>query len=219
MGAKIEWKRNKDDIVYWGNKGAILVGKFSSVAGPGIKVSSARTAALKVHGDDGEVINTTGTVRALQGRLLLTAVHTGATFCGVQGQIKMIASATGANPDWACGVWGYAEAIATSTVKKLFGVRATVDVPSGVTIGTGSWVAGLAIDSIYLDGTHTGKAVCIYVPEPVAGDWDAFMEIAAANTCVNASSTKSTPSGVDNWLVIQVGGVDHYVPMYHSKTA
>lgn len=219
MGAKIEWKRNNDDIVYWGNKGAILVGKFSSVAGVGIKVSAARTAALKVHGDDGNAILATGTFRALQGRLLITAVHTGGTFCGIQGQVKQIATATGATPDFAAGVWGYAETVGTQTAKNLFGVRATIDVPSGTTIASGGRVGALCLDSIYAGGTHTGKAVCVFVGTPNDGAWDYFIDSAALTNIVVANTHTIDSHALAFYYKVRMGSTDGYIPAFASVPA
>lgn len=220
MGAKIEWKRNNDDIVYWGNKGSILVGKFSSVAGPAIKVSAARTAALKVHGDDGGAILTSGVFRALQGRLLITAVHTGnSTFCGVQGQIKQIALATGAVYDFAAGVWGYAETVGTQTAKNLFGVRATIDVPSGTTIASGGRVGALCLDSIYAGGTHTGKMVGIYLGTPLDGAWDYLIDSAALTNVVVANTHTIDAHALAFYYKVRMGTTDGYIPAFAAVPA
>jgi hypothetical protein len=45
------------------------------------------------------------------------------------------------------------------------------------------------------------------------------MMLGSAPGGVDGATTKSTPGGVDNWLVIDIGGTAHYIPIYHSKTA
>lgn len=198
------------DKVYQGAKGAILIGKFGNSAGYGVGLSSTRTGALKVHADDQGIIKSSGTMRAIHGRMLLTAVNTGGTYAGVQGQIKSVASATAATPHWACGVWGYAEAYGTNNVQNLFGVRATVDCPSGVTIASGGRVAGLCIDSIYMGGTHTGKAAMIYVPNSNDGEWDYFLDFGSAPGAIVAD-TSSVPGSATHKIKCRIGSTDFYL--------
>lgn len=207
------------DKVYQGAKGAILLGRFGNTAGFGIGVNSTRTGVLKVHADDQGIIKTTGTFRAMQGRMLLTAINTGGTFCGVQGQIKQIAAATGAAYDFAAGVWGYVETVGTQTAKNLFGVRATVDCPSGTTIASGGIVGGLLIDSIYMGGTHTGKAVCIKVGTPNDGAWDYFID-SAAQAGVFVANTHSIDSHALVALIpVRMGSTDGFIPCFGAAPA
>ena len=198
------------DRVFMGAKGAWLLGRFGNAAGFGLRLSSARTGILKVHADDGGIIMSSGTNRAIQGRTLLTAVHTAGTFCGVQGQIKAVLSSSTGAPDWAVGVWGYAEADGITTVKNLFGVRATVDIPSGAVIASGGRVAGLCIDSIYMGGTHTGKAAMIYIPNSNDGEWDYFLDFGSAPGAIVAD-TSNIPAAATYKIKCRIGSTDFYL--------
>jgi hypothetical protein len=118
------------------------------------------------------------------------------------------------------GVEGYVEASATGEFKGAFtGVRGVVDLPSGAVISSGKFVSGLMAYSVDLGGTHTGKAVAIDVPTPGAGTWDALLHIGASSGTTAAGTTKTTPTGVDNWIKVYVDGTVNYIPCFTSTTA
>lgn len=206
------------DRVYSGNNGAWRIGTFSSsTAGYGVQLKADRTRGMGVYGDDGGAAVSTGTLSAGLFRTLITAAVTTSTWAGIQGQVKMVNTAT---PDWAAGVWGYAESSGTSkTVKNLFGVRATVDAPSGITIASGGRVAGLVIDSIDLGGTHTGKAACMYLPAPGTGSWDYFIDTAAQTNICSANTHSVDGHALAFVMKCRMGSTDGYLPFFASVPA
>ena len=216
----MEWKRVAGGILRFFGKGEMQVGEFSSTAaGKGLGVNSNRTALHRVYADDAATAMTAGTFRAALARFLVTtAVTIGATICGFVGQIKV--GGVAAAVDWLVGLWGYAETVSGATVGSVIaGVRGTVDIPSGAAIASGKVACAFVADSIDLSGTHTGKAAAIHVPNPGAGTWDSLIKLGSATGGTSAGSTKTTPTGVDLWLVIDVNGTTYYAPMYTSKTA
>ena len=205
--------------IYLGNKGEWLMGRFSSTAdNKGLKLSSSRTSLHRVYGDTGSTALTAGVYRPSLSRMLIgTAFSAGVTACGSQSQIKVAASVTA---DYLAGMWGYAEIVAAKTVTgSITGVRGTVDLPSTAVIASGQVASAFLADSIDLGGTHTGVCAAFHVPNPLAGTWDAFAYFGSAPGFIDSGSTKSTPGGVDNWLIVSIAGTAHYIPMYHSKTA
>jgi hypothetical protein len=217
----MDWKRIAGGHIAHTGKGEFHIGEFSSAAvGKGLQLTSTRTKVLDVCGDDGGVVLTAGTsYRPLRARMLLKAVHTGdVSIFGAQGQLKVAEDQSGVTGHIA-GLWGYLECSAAAHINAGCGVRGMADLPSGAVIASGGVLSAFMAASNDLGGTHTGKAVAIHVTSPVAGTWDAFAEIAASSGCLQTASTKTTPTGVDAWLTINVGGTAHYVPMYHSMTA
>jgi hypothetical protein len=216
----MDWKRTLGTIRFSG-KGSLDVGAFSSTTiGYGLGLSSSRTCLQNIYADDGGSALTVGSAyRAGRRRTLLGAVNTGdVSIFGGQDHLKVASDNSGVTGHLA-GHWGYMECSAAGKVNIAAGVKGMADLPSGAVITSGGVLSAFMAVSNDLGGTHTGKAVPIHVPNPVAGSWDAFAEVAASTGCIDAATTKSTPSGVDNWLLVNVGGTAHYIPMYHSKTA
>ena len=206
----LEWKRKSGNIVYQGSSGDIQFGQFSSATGGyGLQVKTTRTAIHRVYADDAGAVITSGTYRAGIFRTLLTAAHTAiGTVCGLQAQIKSVASIT---VDWAVGLWGYAEMASSKTVTGvLAGVRATVDIPTGSVIAAASRAAALVLDSINLGGTHTGDAVCIYVPNPGAGSWDFFIDFGSAPGCIVAD-TSNLPAAATHKIKCRINATTFYL--------
>jgi len=46
-----------------------------------------------------------------------------------------------------------------------------------------------------------------------------FPAAAGTHSVVDAGTTKVTPGTVNSWIVINVNGVEHYIPSYTSKTS
>lgn len=205
--------------IYRGMKGSWQMGEFSSTTeGKGLKISSDRTSFHRLYGDTGGSALTAGVYRNSVSRLLIsTAFSADVSAFGSQSQLKVNANVTAS---FLAGLWGYAEVTAGKTVtSSIAGVRGSVDFPSTAVIAANQVASAFLADSTDLRGTHTGQAVCMHVPNPNAGTWDGFAAFGSTTGCVDSSSTKSTPGGVDNWLIVYVAGTAHYIPMYHSKTA
>jgi len=192
----------------------------SATTGSGNVMSSAVTSIEKVYADDGGVALTSGNLRVSLSRFLIdTAVTAGSfTMRGKMGQVKIDASVVSSGH--IAGVEGYVESSASGTFgSTATGLRGVVDVPSGGVIGANVFVSGVMAYSVDLAGTHTGKAVAFDVPTPGAGTWDALMHIGPTSGTTAAGSTKTTVTGVDNWLKVYIDGTVNYVPCYTSTTA
>lgn len=190
-----------------------FVGNFaSSAAGAGVPlVATTRTAAARIYADDGGAALGAGSYRALVARALLTTTpNAGISLAGVQAQVKVSGDASGVTGGTLCGLWGYLENDTDGKVYDAAGVRATADLPTGAVIATGGRLAGLKIDSIDLGGTHTGKAVCIYVPNPGAGTWDYFIDF-GDTTGVAVTDTSNLPAAATHKIKCRFGSTDFYL--------
>jgi hypothetical protein len=195
------------------------IGEFSSVtAGFGSKISSSITAIERKYFDDGGVALTTGNLRASLSRLLITTAVTGGSFTAraLMGHTKVHASIISSGP--IAGVEGYLECSGTGHIDRATGVRGVADLPSGAVIHTSGVLSAFMGYSVDLGGTHTGKAVILDVPTPLAGTWDALLNIDATSGCTTAGTTKTTPGGVGVWLNAIVAGTAYYIPCYASTT-
>jgi hypothetical protein len=132
--------------------------------------------------------------------LVTEAVTLDVSVFGFQGHLKVAAALGGAGHK--AGLWGYCEIIAGKTVGSLLaGVCAMLDLPATAVIDTGCIVAGVTIGSVTLGGTHTGKAVAVNVEAPLAGAWDAILNVPSALT--NAADG----SGAAVYFNVLVNGV------------
>ena len=100
--------------------GRLNMGSQANTAGSGMKLTSSYTSAVQIVADDGGAVLGESAVRAIRGRSLLTVSQTNElSFFGVQGQLKIQATAdvtlTTGNRG---GSWNYVEA-AVSTSKTL----------------------------------------------------------------------------------------------------
>jgi hypothetical protein len=188
------------------------VGAFSSsTVGSGIAISSTRTKAFDVLGDDGGVALTAGSYQVIRGRMLVkTAITTGdISINAVLGHTKIaVNTATGS---YTSGVRGYVEVGGLFSTTSAAGVRGMVDIPTGATIASGAVVSALQADSNDLTGTHTGKAVAVSVPNPVAGTWDAFASFGSATGCLAGNTTRGADA--DSLLII-INGTTFKIPVY-----
>lgn len=181
----------------------INVGAFSSAtSGSGIVLSSAITAANRFYADDGGVALSGTDLRNVIVRTLITAaiVDTDLTVSSLVGQIKHGAVDSKANTSYMAGVRGYFEIAAGGTIYNATAVRACVELPATAVIASGGILSGVLIDAVTLAGTHTGKATCIHVPSPGAGEWDYLMEIPAHLV------GSSNGGGADTYIDITIGG-------------
>jgi hypothetical protein len=190
----------------------VIIGTWSSAtAGVGKTLNSAKTKALDVCCDDKGAALSATSYRAIRGRMLLTAAQSGdCSPFGIQGHLKNTAADTTTGNK--AGVWGYYEAGSAATVAaNSAGVYAMIDVPSGATIA-GS-VGGLQICSNDLGGTHTGKAGCIHMPNPVSGTWDFFAIFGSATGATKAGGAgAATLAGGWVSLPVLVGSTTYYIP-------
>lgn len=193
--------------------GIMQVGEFSSAtAGSGLALSSNRSAAFRVYSDDGGVALTTGAYRcAIARHLHATALTTGdISIYGFQGQIKAVANCSGISKF--AGVWAYAESSGSISIGCAVGgiwagLVARVDAPSGVTIAASSYVSAIGIDAD-LGGTHTGKASCIHIVNPMAGVWDAFLSL---DTTTGVIADVGAGGGTSKYLKVLLNGVAYSI--------
>jgi hypothetical protein len=202
---------NVDFMDAAGNVLGMAMGAIASVKGSGFVLTAAKTKAAVIAAEDNDAAITTGSsVRAFEGRVLIGGANTSndVSIHGVEGHIK-IKGAVG-SIGFKAGLWGYCEladsanAIASTQCS---GVHAMLDIPTSASIAAGAVASGIVIGSNTLAGTHTGEAVCIHVPNPVAGTWDALFEIADSSGCT-ASSAGSSAS---KYLVVKVGGTTYKI--------
>ncbi len=156
-------------------------GDFNSTkAGAGIALGPRRTAVRRAYADDGGVALAACSVRSFLGRFLMTTdTANDVSVNGLQGHLKVGANYSG--PGNKAGVWGYCEVVAGKTVGPGHGgVTSIVDLPATAVIGSGNILAAYRAFSNTLGGTHTGKAVVMEVPNPLAGTWDAMFAFGAA---------------------------------------
>jgi hypothetical protein len=183
----------------------INVGAFSSAtSGSGIVLSSSITSANRFYADDGGVALSGTDLRNVIVRTLITTaiVDTDLTVSSLVGQIKHGAVDSKANTSYMAGVRGYFEIAAGGTIYNATAVRACVELPETAVIASGGILSGVLIDAVTLAGTHTGKATCIHVPSPGAGEWDYLMEI--------PTELSGDANGV---------GTDVYIPITINGTA
>lgn len=191
-----------------------FVGNFSSAtAGAGIPlVATTRTAAFRVYADDGGAAIGAGSFRAAIARMLITTAlgATDTSIAGFQGQVKISADVDAATGGGIVGVWAYCECDTDASVALAAGLRATADLPVGAVIADGGRLAGIMIDSITLGGTHTGSAVCIYVPNPLAGTWDFFLDFGSAPGCI-VEDTSNLPTAATHKIKCRFGSNTFYL--------
>jgi len=78
--------------------------------------------------------------------------------------------------------------------------NASVDIPSGATIGTNTFASGLSIGG-NMGGTHTGNAVGFRLRDGYNGNWDALCDLTSQVTGA------ANGSGSDVYIDIFIGGV------------
>lgn len=206
---RLEAKREDGNYQWFGHKGEMRFWYQANADGSGAPLSSSRTAAVRFFADTGG-LTTTGNIRNVLARTLIgTAQSAAGTITSMTGQLKTVANFTGS---WAGGLWGYFESSGTVTLtpsNAIYGVRATVDVPSGTTIASGKYVAALVLDSVDMGGTHTGKAVAIYARSAATGNFDAFLALDASSEFLTTQAT----GGTAVYLHCLIGGTKYTIEM------
>jgi hypothetical protein len=84
------------------------VGQHSNTVGNAIAISSSRTAGNRFHGDDAGNVISSGNLRNVLSRLLLTAEHTGGSLASICAQTKLY-NGVDFDGSYVCGLYGYLE--------------------------------------------------------------------------------------------------------------
>lgn len=168
----LEWRRKGEDILFSGNRGAMLIGGAAAKNTAGYQsslVRSGRTGLLKMYADDGgAVLWGTGSVpdlKATQSRLLLTIDQTGGNIraFGLMGQVKSYDGYW--NGEQVGAVYGRLEIAKVSNTVVLggYGISAagafTVDTTGAMTVNTNHFLAGVAAISDF-KATLTQTGIC-----------------------------------------------------------
>jgi hypothetical protein len=183
-----------------------------SAAGSGIPVTSdVQHSAAEIYMDDGGSALAAGWVEGvLTGFLVSTAITTrDVSIYTAHDYIYLAASvstAGGVGASWA-SLLAKTGAVLTTTsgLCDFSAFNASVDVPSGATIGATTFVAGISMGG-NLGGTHTGKAVAFRVRSPSAGAWDGLFDIPSA------LSGTSDGAGTQYYIPCYIAGVLCRIP-------
>jgi hypothetical protein len=199
----------------WAAIGGITIGANSSASGSGVKLTgvSPYTSVFQAYADDGGVALGAGDSRTIKGRYLLTtAITLDASAAGVLGQLKAIGVSIG-GAGVKCGVKGYIETITGfHAAGGLFhAVEGVVDLPTGGVIDATIYMAAFGAWSNDLGGTHTGKAVVLDVPTPLAGTWDALLHVKS-----DSGATGTTYGAIDanKCLLVYYNDTVMKIPLY-----
>ena len=157
-----------------------------SAAGSGIPLNGVtQHSGAEIYFDDGGVKLAAGYTEAwLTGFLVSTAITTAdVSLYTVHDYVYLaadVSTAGGVGASWASMLVKAGVTITTTSgVCDFSAFNASCDVPSTAVIGTGTFVAGIAMGG-NLGGTHTGKAVAFRVRTPSAGAWDGLCDLPSA---------------------------------------
>lgn len=190
--------------------------------GLGMTVNAANQFGRITAVDDGGVALTATWYAASYDHLMISEDYDSAlnvSAFGHIGELQLSADITpGGNY---AGVWGSAGVDSGKTLTNpnnisFSGVMATLDVPSGATVGTGGLASALAIGG-NLGGTHTGPCAAIHLTNPSAGAWDYLFqfgrtvvadstgvsEVISGNTGNQTRGLKIRFCDTDWWIVCQ----------------
>jgi len=178
-----------------------------SAAGTAIPLNgTTQHSGAEIYFDDGGTMLAAGYTEAMMTGFLVSQAITTAdvSIYTVHDYIYLAASvstAGGVGASWA-SLLAKTGAVLTTTsgVCDFSAFNASCDVPSGATIGTGTFVAGISMGG-NLGGTHTGKAVAFRVRTPSAGAWDGVFDMPTA------MKSDSVGGGALVYIPIYIGGV------------
>ncbi len=207
----------------------ILVGASSS--SPILVSSTGTTNIVEVNA---KLTSASGIIRGIISYLEFsgTQVSTATNVYAVRGYTKVSGTAADSN-FYACGLQGKIELSGTITGGKHAAIIAQLNSSDGVTAATGGtiyclWADGMQISQTPASALHM-VGIGIELPDAatrfdsalyVYGKATNLFELEGNNSSyISGSSTKSTPSGVDNWITIDIDGSARYIPCYASKTA
>jgi hypothetical protein len=201
----------------------LMVGKKkSSSAGWGFPLGiyingSIIDRAAAIYSDDAGTALTAGSYAGIESRFLLTKTITAnSSAFGMEAHLRNTCTQTSTGN--VAGLWAYNETDGTSTVGAndrsccFSAIMASIEVPSGATIGSGQYVSAISMGG-NLGGTHTGKAGVLQVTNPNAGVFDYFLILDTAT----GAATASDPSASTNnyWLkVLTPAGGAGYIRIY-----
>jgi hypothetical protein len=206
-----------------GTTGLIAIGTKADTAGSGFALSATKFRAMAVYADDGGLqIPTGNSVASFEGRTVIgySQGNVNMSIGGIEGHVKLAAGITAGSNGCKYGLWGYFETVGTGVVSNLCtGIMAMIDIDSTSAIAAANVASAIYIKSNDLSGGRnaTGKAVCIRVDAPGAGNWDAFLKIPAASGLAVAN-TKLLSAGGDSStlshvITIDIGGTTRYIPV------
>ncbi|MFH1739426.1 MAG: hypothetical protein ABIH23_10505, partial [bacterium] len=201
-------------------KGFVMGAEAFSAAGSGMPVDGVTLhSGCEFYFDDGGVKLAAGYTEAFRtGYLVSTAITTAdVSLYTAHDYVYLAADVTtagGVGATWGSMLVKTGVTITTSSgVCDFSGAHFTCDVPSGATIGTGTWACGVSVGG-NLGGTHTGNAAGYRVRVPGAGKWDAGLRI-EPTSCVEAiqvgtASFSAAGSGIPLDGVTQHSGIEIY---------
>jgi hypothetical protein len=208
----------------------LKIGVKGNVGGLGFPlIATTETAcrAAAVYADDNSAAIATGnSVAAFEARTVIAGTHgaNDTSIGGAEGHVKLASGVTGGSNGVKYGLWGYYEGIGTCVAGTLStGIQCMIDIPSTATIAAAAIVSGMIIKSNDISATRTsgtGKAVCLHMPTPGAGTWDALMYVTAAGGFVTANTKYLTAAGnslLSHVLTILVDGTAHYIPVLSTN--
>ncbi|HUX03156.1 MAG TPA: hypothetical protein VMY35_19515 [Phycisphaerae bacterium] len=188
-------------------QGIVIGTEEFGAAGTGIVVDGDTLhSGCEFYFDDGGVKLAAGYTEAFRcGYLVSTAItDADVSLYTAHDYVYLAASVTtsgGVGATWASLLAATGAVLTTSTGLCDFSAfNASCDVPSGATIGTGTFVAGISMGG-NLGGTHTGKAVAFRVRTPSAGAWDGVFDMPAA------MKSDTVGAGALVYIPIYIGGV------------
>ena len=165
------------------DRGIVIGAEEFTTAGTGIVVDgSTLHSGCEFYFDDGGVMLTAGYTEAFRvGYLVSTAITTAdVSLYSAHDYVYLAANVTtagGIGATWGSLLVKTGVTITTSSgVCDFSGAHFTCDVPSGATIGTGTWACGVSVGGNQ-GGTHTGNSAGYRVRVPSAGKWDVGLRI------------------------------------------
>jgi len=204
-----------------GIAGGLAMGAESfAAAGLGMAVDGVtQHSGMEFYFDDGGVKLAAGYTEAFRtGYLVSTAITTAdVSLYTAHDYVYLAANVTtagGVGGTWGSMLVKTGVTITTSSgLCDFSGAHFTCDVPSGATIGTGTWACGVSVGG-NLGGTHTGGAAGYRVRVPSAGKWDVGLRIEPTSCveCIQVGTASFSAAGTGIPLdgVTQHSGMEMY---------
>jgi hypothetical protein len=200
--------------------GSLTAGALSSANDiSGVALTASKSKAVGIHADSGGSALTAGNIRATLSRMLIgTAISSGADIStyGLEGLLKSIVSVNvGGNQG---GVLGHYESAGTLTLTGSIntikaGVAAFIDLAANATIAAGTVISAFGVNPANFGTTRNGRASIIHVTNPMAGVWDAFLDLSTATGLTQDSAVGATG---DKWLKVYLNGVLYNIAMVRA---
>lgn len=203
-----------------GNTADVLYGGDMSgdSAGLGIPLKSSdglNHFAEAVYADDAGVALTAGWVSGIFGSMVIYTAVTGPinlSAFGIAGQLHVGANV--ASIGNLAGVFGVAECDGTETIAaNFFGVLAGVTLASGATVSSGYYFGGVIVVGS-LQGTHTGKAVGLFIQNATgAKQFDAAFAFGQDGQMAGVVDAGAVSGSQSHKLKVYCGGTLFYIPL------